>query len=191
MRLGKGVEASIHCAALLAELDGEDTVSAAALALKFGLSQSYLLKHLKALTAAGILESRPGPAGGYRLARAAHDISLFDIVVALEGRQPAFRCCEIRRQGPERLPPSAYRQPCGINAAMLRAERAWRDALSAERLSDIVAGFHADADPRAVAASRDFVAVHRRPQPGAFTLPAEPPPIAIRGGSAETPGDNA
>lgn len=172
MRLGRGVEAAIHCAALLAELDGDETVTGAALALKFGLSPSYLLKHLKALAAAGILESLPGPAGGYRLARAAGDISLLDILRALEGPQPAFRCCEIRRNGPERLPPSAYARPCGINAAMLRAERAWRDALAAERLSDIVAEFHRHADPRAIAAGRAFLAAHRRPQRG----PAEASP---------------
>lgn len=172
MRLGNGVEAAIHCAALLAGLAPGEALPAAALALKFGLSPSYLLKHLKALTEAGILDSLPGPNGGYRLARAADAISLYDIVRALEGPQPAFRCCEIRRQGPENLPPAAYPRPCGINAAMLRAEKAWRAALAAERLSDIVAEFHASADPRVIAASHAFVAANRRPQADVLRLAA-------------------
>jgi len=164
MKLSEGVEAAIHCAALLAGLEGDATIPGAALAAQFGLSPSYLLKHLNALTAARILESVPGPAGGYRLARAAETISLLDIVLAVEGPQPAFRCCEIRRCGPVKLPASAYVKPCGINAAMLRAEKAYRAALAAERLSDIVAEYLTDADPRSVAASRAFVAQHRRPQ---------------------------
>ena len=37
---------------------------------------------------------------------------------------------------------------------MLRVKRAWRAALAAERLSDIVAEYQTDSDPRSVAASR-------------------------------------
>lgn len=55
-------------------------------------------------------------------------------------------------------------KPCGINAAMLRAEKAYRAALAAEFLSDIVAEYLAEADPRSVAASCAFVARHQRPQ---------------------------
>lgn len=162
MKLGEGVEAAIHCAALLAGAAEGAAIPAAALAARFGLSPSYLLKHLKALCAAGILESLSGPAGGYRLARAAGDITLLQIVLAIEGHQPAFRCREIRRCGPVQLPASAWRAPCGINAAMLRAERAWRAELAATRLADLVAEFEADGDPRAVAAHAEFLDRHSR-----------------------------
>lgn len=164
MKLSEGVEAAIHCAASLAGLKGAATLPGAALAEQFGLSASYLLKQLQALTAAGILESVPGPAGGYRLARAAERISLLDIVLAVEGPQPAFRCGEIRRNGPVKLPAAAYVKPCGINAAMLRAEKAYRAALAEENLSDIVQDFSTGADPRSVAAACAFIERHQRPQ---------------------------
>lgn len=164
MKLSEGVEAAIHCAATLAGVEGEATMPGSALAEQFGLSPSYLLKHLNALTAAGVLESVPGPAGGYRLARPAERISLLDIVLAVDGPQPAFRCGEIRRRGPVKLPASAYVKPCGINAAMLRAEKTYRAALANEKLSDIVADFMVEADPRSVSASCAFVAHHQRPQ---------------------------
>ena len=106
----------------------------------------------------------PGPAGGYRLARAPERISLLDIVLAVEGPQPAFRCGEIRQGGPIKLAASAYVKPCGINAAMLRAEKAYRAALANEKLSEVVAQFMAEADPRSVAASCAFVERHQRPQ---------------------------
>jgi Rrf2 family protein len=164
MKLSEGVEAAIHCAVMLAGIEGNATLSGASMAEAFGQSPSYLLKHLNALTASGVLESLPGPAGGYRLARPAKDISLLDIVLAVEGPQPAFRCGEIRRRGPVKLPASAYAKPCGINAAMLRAEKAYRAALAGEKLSDIVAEFMAEADPRSVAASCGFVSRYQRPQ---------------------------
>jgi len=164
MKLSEGVEAAIHCAATLAGVEGGATIPGSALAEQFGLSASYLLKHLQALTAAGIFESVPGPAGGYRLARAPERISLLDIVLAVEGPQPAFRCSEIRRNGPVKLPADAYVKPCGIKVAMLRAEKAWRAALAEEKLSDIVADFMSDADPRSVAAACAFAERHQRPQ---------------------------
>ncbi len=164
MKLSDGVEAAIHCAASLAGAPDDATIPGNALAGQFGLSPSYLLKHLNALTAAGILESVPGPSGGYRLARPAERITLLDIVLAVEGPQPAFRCGEIRQRGPEKLPAVAYVKPCGINAAMLRAEKAYRATLAKERLSDILSEFTAEADPRSVAAACAFVARHQRPQ---------------------------
>ena len=167
MKLGEGVEAAIHCAATLAGVDGNSTLSGAAMAEAFGLSPSYLLKHLNMLTAARILESVPGPAGGYRLAQPAEHITLLDIVLAVEGREPAFRCGEIRRNGPVKIDASAYVKPCGINAAMLKAERAYRAALAEVKLSDIVATYAAEGDPRSIAANCAFVERHQRPQKSA------------------------
>lgn len=169
MKLGEGVEAAIHCAAMLAGVEGEATMPGAAMAEAFGLSPSYLLKHLNMLGAARILESVPGPAGGYRLARPAERITLLDIVLAVEGREPAFRCGEIRQRGPAKLDALAYLKPCGINAAMLKAERAYRAALAEVRLSDIVADFMSGADPRSVAASCAFVERHQRPRKSGST----------------------
>ncbi len=164
MKLGEGVEAAIHCAATLASVEGNSTMPGAALAEAFGLSPSYLLKHLNMLSAARILESVSGPAGGYRLARPAERITLLDIVLAVEGREPAFRCGDTASTGPVNIDASAYVKPCGINAAMLRAERAYRAALAETKLSDIVADYAAEGDPRSFAASCAFVARHQRPQ---------------------------
>ena len=67
MKLSEGVEAAVHSAIVLAELPAGATLPGAALAEYHGISGSYLLKHLKDLVAASILESVPGPAGGYLL----------------------------------------------------------------------------------------------------------------------------
>lgn len=58
-------------------------------------------KLLKRLARAGLLESFRGAAGGYRLARSAKDISLAEIVEALDG-PIGLTACRIGRAGCER-----------------------------------------------------------------------------------------
>ena len=136
MKLGDGIEQAIHCTLMLDGLQPDGALPAAALAEYHGVSTSYLLKHLQALAGAGILASVPGPHGGYRLAKPASAISVLDIVLAVEGSEPAFRCAEIRQRGPNPLP-GPPRAPCEINAVMLKAERAYRAELARVSIADI------------------------------------------------------
>ncbi len=129
MKLGDGVEQAIHCVLLLSNLPPNGVMPASALADFHGVSTSYLLKHLQAMAGAGILLSVPGPRGGYRLARESEHISLLDVVVAVEGSEPAFRCTEIRQRGPSPLAERFYKPPCAVNVAMQRAEKVYRAEL--------------------------------------------------------------
>jgi Rrf2 family protein len=151
MKLGDGVEQAIHSVAMLTCLSPDGLLSAAALAEFHGVSASYLLKHLQALSGAGIVQTWPGPKGGYRLARPPEKITLLDIVLAVEGPEPAFRCREIRRRGPN--PPTArmFAKPCNINAAMLSAERAYRAELRRVTIADIISELN-DLDDGSIAA---------------------------------------
>ena len=71
MRMSDAVEWSIHCCTVLAALPEDQALPAARLAEFHDVPPAYLAKALQAMTAAGIVESRPGPRGGYRLARPA------------------------------------------------------------------------------------------------------------------------
>ena len=99
MRLSAGVEWALHCAVLLAALPPTGVLSGRALAEFHGISESYLLKQLQALTRTGVFASTPGPTGGYRLARPAVDITVLDIVEAIEGTESVFRCTDVRTRG--------------------------------------------------------------------------------------------
>jgi DNA-binding IscR family transcriptional regulator len=54
MRMSAGVEWALHCTVLLAVLKPTSTLPGRALAEFHGVSESYLLKHMQALTKAGI-----------------------------------------------------------------------------------------------------------------------------------------
>lgn len=139
MKMSDGVEWGLHCLTLIATAPAGTILPGKALAEFHGVSESYMLKHLKTLAKAGLLQSLPGARGGFRLGRPAEAITALDVVDAIEGRGPAFRCAEIRQCGPAAALPSAYRSPCGIHRAMAAAEQAWRQALRDIRLSDLVA----------------------------------------------------
>lgn len=162
MKLGDGVEQAIHCVSMLAGLSDGGVLSAAALAEFHGVSTSYLLKHLQALSGAGIVSTVPGPRGGYRLARKPAAISLLDIVLAVEGPAPAFRCSEIRQRGPDPLPARYFKAPCGINAAMLKAEKAYRAELAKVSMADIATGLAAIDDGGITARGCAFLELHER-----------------------------
>ena len=138
MRLPEGVEWSLHCTWLLTFARDGDALPARRLAEFYGLPEAYLAKLLKALVRAGLLSSTSGPRGGFRLARRPEEITVADVVAAVEGQGPLFRCTEIRQRGPVPLSAAACRQPCGIAQVMSRAERAWRNELAATTIADLV-----------------------------------------------------
>jgi Rrf2 family protein len=150
MQLGEGVEWALHCCTVLALVPAGSTLPASRLAEYHGVPPAYLAKHLQALAQAGIVESIPGRKGGYRLARPAAEVSLLEVVDAVEGTGAAFRCTEIRRRGPARMPASEYRSPCGIHVAMQRAEDAWRAELERETIADLLQHLSVSVSPVAV-----------------------------------------
>ena len=149
MKLGDGVEWGLHCCTLLALLPPDAALPAARLAEFHGVPAAYLAKHLQALSRAGIAEAVPGRRGGYRLVRRAADVTLLDVVEAIEGRAPAFRCTEIRQRGPASLPAREYRVACSITRAMHKAEAAWRDELRSQTVADVLRSLGTDVNPRA------------------------------------------
>lgn len=138
MKMSEGVEWTAHACAVLAALPEDAGLSAAALAEFHDLAPAYMAKHMQALARAGVVTSIRGAGGGYRLARPAAEISLWDIVVAIEGEEPAFRCSEIRQQGPCKASRADCKRPCGVAAHFAKAEAVWRAELKSASLADIV-----------------------------------------------------
>jgi Rrf2 family transcriptional regulator, cysteine metabolism repressor len=76
----------------LAGRDGDDPVPLAEIAERGGLPLAYLEHLVARLRKARLVDSRRGSRGGYMLARPAHQISMADVVAALEGAIAPIEC---------------------------------------------------------------------------------------------------
>jgi Rrf2 family protein len=144
MRLSDGVEWGVHVCVLLASLPDDAALPAAKLAEYHGVPPAYLAKHLQALAGAGVLRTVKGAHGGYRLARPATEITVLEVVEAIDGDEPAFRCGEIRRRGPMAMPAREYTKACGIHSAFDRADEVWRAELARSTIADLFLGVLSD-----------------------------------------------
>jgi Rrf2 family protein len=138
MQLSEGVEWAVHCCTMLAGLDPHRALTTAQLAEFFEVPKAYLAKNLQALSNAGLVHATPGRSGGYRLAKPASQITLRDIVAAIEGPGQCFRCQEIRQRGPTGQPRGCYSRPCGIARAMWAAEKVWQAELAKTTLAALI-----------------------------------------------------
>jgi Rrf2 family protein len=76
---------AVRAAVELAASSGEGPVKAELLAEAQSIPLNFLENILAELRRAGIVESRRGAAGGYLLAKAPEDVSLADVIRAVEG----------------------------------------------------------------------------------------------------------
>jgi len=76
---------AVRAAVELAALSGEGPVKAEQIAEAQSIPLNFLENILAELRRAGIVESRRGAAGGYLLAKSAEDVSLADVIRAVEG----------------------------------------------------------------------------------------------------------
>lgn len=137
--IGTGVEYALHCLLWIAG-PLEKPPSSRDLAEMQGVPPAFLKKIFPRLEKAGIVEASGGIRGGYRLARSPGQISVLDVVDAVEGQKPLFDCQEIRGRCTlfEGKPPEwSTRGVCGIHAVMIRAEKVMREELAKTSLASL------------------------------------------------------
>jgi Rrf2 family protein len=96
MRLSARVDYALRALSELAAADAPRTVDQLSLAQQ--IPNKYLESILGELRRGGLLRSQRGPDGGYRLARAAAEISIADVIRALDGE-----LANVRGSRPEHL----------------------------------------------------------------------------------------
>jgi Rrf2 family protein len=181
--LGSSVEYGLHCLLWLVEPQAEPA-SSRDLAELQGISPSFLAKIFPKLEKAGIVSATEGIRGGYRLARPPAEITVLDVVDAIEGKKPLFDCQEIRGRCAlygGKQPSWSGNGVCAIHAVMLRAEQSMWDELARTTLADLAGTVGRKAPPSFSLEVKDWFASRAQARSEAKTAAApDPPPKAKR-----------
>lgn len=94
MRLNQATDYAFRMVLYLSSLPDGSKITGSALAEKQNIPERFLLKIMRSLTAAGIMKSYRGVDGGFALNRSPKDITLFDIIEAVEGQTELQRCLQ-------------------------------------------------------------------------------------------------
>jgi Rrf2 family iron-sulfur cluster assembly transcriptional regulator len=120
----------------LASVEPGALVPIATIADRRLLPQPFVRRIVRKLAAAGLVETVRGNRGGIRLARPAVEISLLDVVRALEGEVVLNRCVDV----PEACPLSVS---CPVQREWTRVTRNLEADLESIRFSDLVTNLEA------------------------------------------------
>ena len=85
MRLTRASSYALHALAFMATQKNNRPIPSHVVAQARGIPERFLLKVLKPLVSARVLVSVKGPNGGFRLARSANEVSMLEIVEAVDG----------------------------------------------------------------------------------------------------------
>jgi Rrf2 family protein len=94
VQISEAVSLAFHGMGLLA--GPEERMSVKDMAAATGASEAHLAKVFQRLVKEGLVVSTRGPRGGFALARAPEEITLFQIYLAMEG-VPRENACLLRR----------------------------------------------------------------------------------------------
>ena len=134
MLLSKSCEYGIRATIYVAAHENDGYVPIRVIGSELGLSGHYLTKILQHLTQKGIMQSHRGPSGGVSLAKASKDITLHDIVVAIDGSS-VFTECVLG------LPGCGNSQPCPLHDKWMKTRSELTrtfDSTNLRTLADLV-----------------------------------------------------
>ncbi len=112
----------------------QSPLGAEQLANQLNIPKSFLAKILQSLAKEGILESRKGAHGGFLLAQALEEISVYKVVLAAEGKAPAIFDCVSYSQ----TCPNGTIGSCAISPFLANFQSRIDDFLKGLTLGDIL-----------------------------------------------------
>jgi Rrf2 family protein len=137
MQLSAQEEYGLRCLLQVARERGPDPATIPEIAAREGLSPEYAAKLLRALRQAELVVSTRGAGGGYRLARPASEITLWEVVRALGGSIFPEEFCETH---PGQRHDCVHTSACSLRGVWSAVENAIRGVLENVTLADLARG---------------------------------------------------
>ena len=128
--LTRSAEYAVRALSLLSLQEGEGALHSADIAAELGLPPQFLTKILRRLTATDLVSSQRGRTGGFRLNRAADEISLLAVVRPFQDGLSGVECLLGQRDCTD--PDS-----CPLHEPWAQIRRSFHDLLAETTLADV------------------------------------------------------
>ena len=133
LRFSRTADYALRAALEIARVPDTELVTRRALADAINAPTSILAQVLATLAREDILAAHAGPKGGYQLARPAGDVSVYEVVTAIDGEDHEERC--VLRESI-----CSWTGACPFHPVMARAQERFLDTLRTTTLADVLAG---------------------------------------------------
>jgi len=134
MIITKQAEYAIRCVFFLADKH-ETMFVAGEIAEAMSVPKDFLSKILQKLVVSGILRSVRGVKGGFQLARAAREISLYDVLGAIEGKLSMNECVLNDQE-------CGVIEDCPLHPVWMDLQKTIEEKLSVLNFEDILHAFY-------------------------------------------------
>ncbi|MBQ0835230.1 Rrf2 family transcriptional regulator [Lactiplantibacillus pentosus] len=138
MQLAKSFEQAACVLVLLATQQPEIPLTADVLHERIGGSASYIRKIIRKLVVAGLVTSTSGNNGGVHLARPAEEISITDVVAAIEGTLQTFPNYGYFDQVFKDVETVAHEGTKVVNQIFSQADQLWLNFLAQQKLATLI-----------------------------------------------------
>ena len=129
MKLSPAAELAIRGILVLAGEDDSTPIPLKEICQRRDLPREYLVKIFSMLTKAGLVTPIRGKKGGYVLARSPEDISLLEVIEAVEGRISLNYC--------QHDPPQCDEDDCLVRPIWTELQHIVRDKLASSSLAEV------------------------------------------------------
>ena len=129
--LRKNTDYALRMMGNLAGNFGKGTVSVRMLARQEDVSYQFACKILQKLQAAGLVASAMGPTGGYQLCREPDQISMLDVIRAMQGDIMINRCSKGSGKCPRQ-------SKCGVSGKLSQLQQQVEDFLTNVKLHELL-----------------------------------------------------
>lgn len=167
-----GVEYGVHSLMCMVDARGNtQEMNVREIAELHGIPYVFLGKLFTRLAKAGLVESTEGRGGGFRLARPPEEITVLDVVHAIDDSKKLFECREIRQRVAvfnDEPPAWACDSPCSVRVVMDTAQQRMEEALAQHTILDLTRKMLKKAPDTYVVEVQDWLSERRggKPQEG-------------------------
>ncbi|MFB1050623.1 Rrf2 family transcriptional regulator [Paraliobacillus sp. JSM ZJ581] len=134
MQMKTGVEQSVYAILILQMLPDKAVLPGEAISQQLGASSTYFQKLLRKLVSADLITSVPGVKGGFKLKKKPENIRVYDIYLAIEGKQSLYCSSGVLC---DMLALEEVDQCCLLTGLMEEAESSWKAVLKRETIATL------------------------------------------------------